>query len=220
LLACDPIATKAFLDSLSDEEALMALTAWELWARPEQLPPSGDWTTWLYMGGRGAGKTRAGAEWVRARAVSGAAKRIALVAATFAEARDVMIEGESGLLAISSPIDRPRFEKSKRRLTWPNGAVALCFSDDEPDMLRGAQHDTAWCDELAKWKHLEASWANLLLGLRLGERPRAMITTTPRTKKGLKAIIAHGDTVLTRGSTRANVWVRRGRTANPTGSCF
>jgi phage terminase large subunit-like protein len=158
LLSSDPKAAEAFLSSLSDAEALLALTAWELWARPEQLPPRGDWTTWLYLGGRGAGKTRAGAEWVRARANSGTANRIALVAATFAEARDVMIEGESGLLTIASPIDRPRFEKSKRRLTWPNGAIALCYSDDEPDMLRGAQHDTAWCDELAKWKHLDATF--------------------------------------------------------------
>jgi phage terminase large subunit-like protein len=182
----------------------MALYAWEFWARPEQLPPPGDWTTWLYMGGRGAGKTRAGAEWIRARVNAGHARRIALVAATFAEARDVMLEGESGLLAISSPIDRPRFERSKRRLTWPNGAVALLFSDDEPDMLRGFQHDTAWCDELAKWKHLDASWDNLQLGLRLGKRPQQAVTTTPRLKKGLKSIMARSDTVITRGSTHDN----------------
>lgn len=204
LLASDPIATKAFLDSLSDEEALMALSCWEFWARPEQLPPPGDWTTWLYMGGRGAGKTRAGAEWIRTRVNAGAAKRIALVAATLAEARDVMIEGESGLLAISSPVDRPRYEKTNRRLVWPNGAIALLFSDDEPDMLRGAQNDTAWCDELAKWKHLEATFDNLQLGLRLGARPQQAITTTPRTKKGLKAIMARSDTVITRGSTHDN----------------
>lgn len=204
LLASDPTQARAFVASLSNEEALMALTAWELWARPEQLAPAGDWTTWLYMGGRGAGKTRAGAEWVRARANAGIAKRIALVAATFAEARDVMIEGESGLLAISSPIDRPRFEISKRRLVWPNGAIATLYSDDEPDMLRGAQHDTAWCDELAKWKHLDATWDNLQLGLRLGKRPRQAVTTTPRTKKGLKAIMARSDTVATHGSTHDN----------------
>ena len=135
---------------------------------------------------------------------AGAAKRIALVAATLAEARDVMVEGESGLLAISSPIDRPRYEKTNRRLIWPNGAIALLFSDDEPDMLRGAQNDTAWCDELAKWKHLEATFDNLQLGLRLGARPQQAITTTPRTKKGLKAIMARSDTVITRGSTHDN----------------
>ena len=204
LLASNPTATDAFLANLSDEEALMALTAWELWARPEQLPPAGDWTTWLYMGGRGAGKTRAGAEWIRARVNAGKAGRIALVAATFAEARDVMIEGESGLLAVSSPIDRPRFEKSKRRLTWPNGAIALCYSDDEPDMLRGAQNDTAWCDELAKWSYLEQAWDNLQLGLRLGATPQQVITTTPRALAALKSIIARSDTVLTRGTSYDN----------------
>jgi phage terminase large subunit-like protein len=204
LLASDPIATKAFLDSLSDEEALLALSCWEFWARPEQLPPKGDWTTWLYMGGRGAGKTRAGAEWIRARVNAGHAKRIALVAATLAEARDVMVEGESGLLAISSPIDRPRYEKTNRRLVWPNGAIALLFSDDEPDMLRGTQNDTAWSDELAKWKHLDATWDNLQLGLRLGKRPQQAVTTTPRTKKGLRAIMARSDTVVTRGSSHDN----------------
>jgi phage terminase large subunit-like protein len=115
-----------------------------------------------------------------------------------------MIEGESGLLAISSPLDRPLFVKSKRRLAWPNGAIAICYSDDEPDMLRGAQNDTAWCDELAKWKHLEHTFDNLQLGLRLGARPQQAITTTPRTRKGLKAILARSDTVVTRGSTHDN----------------
>jgi hypothetical protein len=204
LLRSRPNERTQFLESLSDAECLMALSDWAFWARPEQLAPQGDWTTWLYLGGRGAGKTRAGAEWLRTRVNAGIAKRIALVAATFAEARDVMVEGESGLLAISSPLDRPKFEISKRRLVWPNGAVALLFSDDEPDMLRGAQHDTAWSDELAKWKHLDATWDNLQLGLRLGERPRQAVTTTPRTKKGLRAIMARSDTVITRGSTHDN----------------
>ncbi|HUO92572.1 MAG TPA: terminase family protein [Rhizomicrobium sp.] len=204
LLSCDSAATKRFLDSLSNEEALLALSAWDLWARPEQLAPKGDWTIWLYLGGRGAGKTRAGAEWVRARVNAGGAKRIALVSATLSEARDVMIEGESGLLAISSPLDRPRYEKSNRRVLWPNGAVAHLFSDDEPDMLRGTQNDTAWCDELAKWKHLDATFDNLMLGLRLGTRPQVAVTTTPRTKRGLRAIMTRGDTVLTRGSTHDN----------------
>src|SRR5580692_5330925 len=110
LLSCDPIATKAFLDSLSNEEALMALSCWAFWARPEQLPPPGNWTTWLYMGGRGAGKTRSGGEWIRARVESGVGRRIALVAATASDARDVMVEGESGILATSLPWDRPQYE--------------------------------------------------------------------------------------------------------------
>src|SRR5271170_7002978 len=139
----------------------MALTAWEFWARPEQLPPKGDWTTWLYMGGRGTGKTRSGAEWVAERALTGAGRRMALVAATLADARDVMVEGDSGILAISPPWFRPHYEPSKRRLTWANGAIATLYSAEEPDALRGPQHDSAWCDELAKWKHLNDAWDNL-----------------------------------------------------------
>jgi phage terminase large subunit-like protein len=180
------------------------LDRWRLWARPEQLPPPGEWTTWLYMGGRGAGKTRAGAEWIRARVQNGRGRRIALVAGTAADARDVMIEGESGLLAVAPAWDRPLFEPSKRRLTWPNGAVATLFSAEQPEALRGPQHDTAWCDELAKWKYLERAWDNLQLGLRLGAQPRQVITTTPRALAALKAIIARSDTVVTRGTSYDN----------------
>jgi phage terminase large subunit-like protein len=180
------------------------LDRWRLWARPEQLPPPGEWTTWLYMGGRGAGKTRAGAEWIRARVQNGRGRRIALVAGTAADARDVMIEGESGLLAVAPAWDRPLFEPSKRRLTWPNGAVATLFSAEQPEALRGPQHDTAWCDELAKWKYLESAWDNLQLGLRLGAQPRQVITTTPRALAALKAIIARSDTVVTRGTSYDN----------------
>jgi phage terminase large subunit-like protein len=156
------------------------------------------------MGGRGAGKTRAGAEWIRARVESGAGRRIALVASTAADARDVMIEGESGLLAISPDWQRPDFEPSRRRLTWPNGAVATLYSAEKPDVLRGPQHDTAWCDELAKWKYLEQAWNNLQLGLRLGPTPQQVITTTPHALAALKAIIARSDTVLTRGTSYDN----------------
>lgn len=177
---------------------------WAIWARTEQLPPDGHWTTWLYMGGRGAGKTRAGAEWICARVAEGLGHRIALVASTAADARDVMIEGDSGLLAISPARERPLFEPSKRRLTWPNGAMATLYSAEKPDALRGPQHDTAWCDELAKWKYLEAAWNNLQLGLRLGTLPRQVITTTPRTLAALRAIMARSDTVLTRGASYDN----------------
>jgi phage terminase large subunit-like protein len=196
----DPFETR----SLSGSACTRLLGEWVLWARPEQLPPAGEWTTWLYMGGRGTGKTRAGAEWIAARVRNGIARRIALVAGTAADARDVMIEGESGLLAIPPDRDRPRFEPSKRRLVWPNGAVATLFSAEQPESLRGPQHDTAWCDELAKWKYLERAWDNLQLGLRVGERPRQMITTTPRALAALKAIIARSDTVMTRGTTYDN----------------
>src|SRR5438477_7571999 len=192
------------LAQLSDNEGALLLTYWPFWARPEQLPPDGAWTTWLYMGGRGAGKTRAGAEWITARVANGLGRRIALVASTAADARDVMIEGESGLLAVSPAWHRPLYEPSKRRITWPNGAVATLFSAEKPDALRGPQHDTAWCDELAKWKYLEAAWDNLQLGLRLGSIPRQVITTTPRALASLKAIIARSDTVVTRGTSYDN----------------
>ena len=192
------------LAQLSDNEGALLLTYWPFWARPEQLPPDGAWTTWLYMGGRGAGKTRAGAEWITARVASRLGRRIALVASTAADARDVMIEGESGLLAVSPAWHRPLYEPSKRRITWPNGAVATLFSAEKPDALRGPQHDTAWCDELAKWKYLEAAWDNLQLGLRLGNTPRQVITTTPRALASLKAIIARSDTVVTRGTSYDN----------------
>jgi len=194
----------AFLGRLSEARCAHHLDDWLLWGRPEQLPPAGEWTTWLYMGGRGTGKTRAGAEWIRARVRSGLGRRIALVAGTAADARNVMIEGESGILAIASSADRPRFEPSKRRLTWPNGAIATLFSAEQPDALRGPQHDTAWCDELAKWRYLEPAWDNLQLGLRLGREPRQVITTTPRALVALKAIIARSDTVTTRGTTYDN----------------
>ena len=193
-----------FLESLADERLETLKYDWPLWARAEQLPPLGRWTSWLYLGGRGAGKTRAGAEWIRTRVANGIARRIALVASTAADARDVMIEGESGLLAISRDRDRPEFQPSKRRLTWPNGAIATLYSAEKPDALRGPQHDTAWCDELAKWKYLEPAWNNLQLGLRLGVAPQQVITTTPRAVAALKAILARSDTVVTRGTSHDN----------------
>ncbi len=134
----------------------------------------------------------------------GRGKRIALVAATAADARDVMVEGASGILAIAPPWNRPAFEPSKRRLTWPNGSIATLYSAEEPDMLRGPQHDAAWCDELAKWKRLDEAWDNLQFGLRLGATPQQVITTTPRPLRLLKAIMARSDTVVTRGTTYDN----------------
>ena len=177
---------------------------WRLQARPEQVAPEGDWTTWLFLGGRGAGKTRAGAEWIRERVETGAAQRIALVAATAADARAIMVEGESGILKISSRSNRPKFEPSKRQLVWKSGAVATLYSTEEPDSLRGPQHDTAWCDELAKWNYAQATWDNLQLSLRLGARPQQMVTTTPRPIGTLKAIMARNDSALTRGTTYDN----------------
>jgi phage terminase large subunit-like protein len=122
--------------------------SWPVVARPNQLPPPGDWSVWLLLAGRGFGKTRTLAEWVCDQAASGQARRIAIVAATAADARDVLGEGESGILAIAQPWCRPIYEPSKRRLTWPNGAIATTFSAEEPERLRGPQHDAAVCDEL------------------------------------------------------------------------
>lgn len=194
---------RAYLEGLTAERKKALLYTWEAQARPGQRPPAGDWRCWLLLSGRGYGKTRAGAEWVREQVESHGKKRIALVAATAADARDVMVEGESGILAISRPDFVPRYEPSKRRLTWPNGAMATTYSADEPRALRGPQHDAAWCDELAAWRYPE-SWDMLLFGLRLGQNPRVVVTTTPRPTVLVKSLMAKKTTVLTRGSTYDN----------------
>jgi phage terminase large subunit-like protein len=184
-------------------EARALLYDWSFWARPAQLPPQGDWRVWLLLAGRGFGKTRTGAELIRARVAASTARRLALVAPTAADARNVMVEGESGILAVSPPWDRPRYEPSKRRLTWPNGAIATLYSADEPERLRGPQHDATWCDELGSWRHPEA-WDMLMFGLRLGTDPRVVVTTTPRPTKLIRALIADPKAVVTRGTTYEN----------------
>ena len=181
---------------------------WRLWAHEGQLPPDCAWTIWLILAGRGFGKTRAGAEWVRAVAEADPAARIALVAASLAEARSVMVEGASGLLEIAPRGLRPKFEPSRRRLTWPSGAQATLYSAGEPESLRGPQHSHAWCDELAKWANVgsraEAAWNNLQLGLRLGDLPCVVVTTTPRAVPLLRRLLADEEVVATRGSTYVN----------------
>ncbi|HEV2162208.1 MAG TPA: terminase family protein [Stellaceae bacterium] len=194
---------RTHIDGADDVQLGGTLDDWEFWARPNQLPPQGDWRVWLLLAGRGFGKTRSGAEFVRARVEAGLASRIALVGPTASDVRDVMIEGESGLLAVAREDCRPFYEPSKRRLTWPNGAMALAFSADEPERLRGPQHDLAWCDELASWRYA-AAWDNLLLGLRLGADPRAVVTTTPKPTKLIHDLLASPGTVVTRGSTFDN----------------
>lgn len=179
------------------------LWEWPLWARTDQLPPDGTWRTWLLLGGRGSGKTRSGAEFVRHLAAK-ANLRIALVAPTFDEARMVMIEGVSGLLAVHPSKEVPKFEPSKRVVTWPNGAQAQVFSAEEPDGLRGPQFDAAWCDELAKWKHAERVWEMLQFALRLGENPVAVVTTTPRPIPLLKKLLQDEATVVSRSRTADN----------------
>ena len=198
-----PAERTAFLDDLTGREAALLLYDWTLWARAKQVPPEGPWRTWLILAGRGFGKTRTGAEWVRAWVEAGRFRRIALVGETTADARDVMVEGDSGILAVSPPWNRPRYEPSKRRLTWPGGAVAQTFSADDPEQLRGPQFDAAWADEIAKWRY-PAAWDNLMLGLRLGPDPRCVATTTPRPRAWLIRMIDDPATVVTSGATAEN----------------
>ena len=181
----------------------MLLRRWDVWGRPEQQAPPGSWRTWLILAGRGWGKSRTGAEWVRAMATQGRAERIALVARTAADVRDVLVEGESGLLAIHRADERPTWEPSRRRLTWPNGVIATTYSADEPDQLRGPQHALAWVDEIAAWRYPDA-WDQLQLGLRIGDDPRVVVTTTPRPTPLVRALAASPSTVVTRGRTADN----------------
>ena len=206
----------AALEQLSAPECEALLYDWQFWARPSQRPPVGDWFCWLVLAGRGFGKTRMGAEWVRSQMEGasplsapaglrpGPAYRLALVGETWADVRAVMVEGDSGVLACSPPDQRPVFEPSRRRLTWPNGAIAEIYSAVDPDQLRGPQHHLAWADEIAKWPAAETAWANLLMGLRLGDRPRVMATTTPRPLPWLKALAEDPRTAVTRGGTLEN----------------
>jgi len=180
-------------------------------AHPGQVPPQGDWRTWLIMAGRGFGKTRAGAEWVRAVAEADPAARIALVGSSLGDVRGVMVEGESGLLACCPPTRRPDYEPSLRRVTFPNGAQAFLYGANEPEALRGPQHSHAWCDEIGKWPNAHGramrAWDNLLLGLRLGEEQRVVATTTPRAVPLLRRLLSGEDgeeLVVTRGRTADN----------------
>ncbi|MEZ5923904.1 MAG: terminase family protein [Hyphomicrobiaceae bacterium] len=186
---------------------------WQLWARPSQVPPADGgrpWRTWLMLGGRGAGKTRAGAEWVRAQALGirpfaeTPARRIALVGETIAAVRSVMVEGVSGLLAIHTDAERPDFEPSKRQVVWKNGAIAQIFSAEEPDALRGPQFAAAWLDEICKWHHAEQTFDMLQFALRLGRSPRQVVTTTPRSMTLLRRIMADAATATTLMTTREN----------------
>lgn len=186
---------------------------WRFWARPKQLEPEGEWwTAWLAMAGRGFGKTRLGAEWVRDQVCGktplapGKVRRVALVAETAADGRDVMVAGPSGILAVHPPELRPRYVKSERALHWPNGAIALVFSAEDPEQLRGPEHDCAWADELAKWRYSQETWDMLQFGMRLGERPRQLVTTTPKPIPLVRDLLKREgkDVVVTRGSTFDN----------------
>jgi phage terminase large subunit-like protein len=201
--AFQAVGIDGVMSSIPPEQHARLLYEWRAWARPEQLPPEGNWRTWLVLAGRGFGKTRTGAEWVRARVASGQAKHVIIAGPTAGDIRDVMIEGESGLLAVSPPWDRPLYEPSKSRVTWPNGAVATLIPSEEPERFRGKQASAIWCDELAAWQYGQESWDMLQFGNRLGS-PRVMVTTTPKPSKLLNAIIADPTTIVTRGSTFDN----------------
>ena len=207
-----------FLETLADlplADLDAVLADWHIWARDDQLPPVSlpdgtPWRVWLILGGRGSGKTRAGAEWVRAKALgllpvaSEPSMRIALVGETLGDVRHVMIEGVSGLLAIHTDAERPRFEPSKMQLTWPNGAIAQMFGGDNPESLRGPQFDAAWIDEVAKWREAERGFDMLQLALRLGTHPQMVATTTPRPIPLLKKLMEDPSTVVTRSKTSDN----------------
>jgi phage terminase large subunit-like protein len=196
---------KRWIAAIPDAQIQGIHASWRLWARPGQMPPPGAWDNWLMLAGRGFGKTRAGAEWVNSLALAGDGDtRIALIAATGDEARHVMIEGESGLMNVGLRQERPQWQPSLGRVTWPNGAQAIIYSGSNPDGLRGPQHHYAWCDEIAKWAHPHATWMNMKLGLRLGVQPRVLATTTPRPSALLRMLIADPQTTVTRGATADN----------------
>ncbi len=204
------------LVGLTADEIESVKRSWEVGARDHQWPPliaqGGEpWTVWLVMGGRGAGKTRTGAEWIRAVALGDPALaiepvgRIALIGETAADVRDVMIEGVSGILSVHAQNERPVWEPSRRRLEWPNGAIAQAFSAEDPESLRGPQFEFAWLDELAKWRHAQETFDMLQFGLRLGHHPRQVVTTTPRAAPLLRRLMEDPRTAVSRFATRANI---------------
>ncbi|PZN99329.1 MAG: ATP-binding protein [Hyphomicrobiales bacterium] len=203
------------METATPDEYEVLKAEWLIWARPDQKPPEPLWSIWLVLGGRGAGKTRTGAEWVKGMALGHepyaqvATERIALVGETQGQVRDVMIEGVSGLMAIHTRWERPSWYPSRRRLEWPNGAIAQAFSAEDPEGLRGPQFGAAWSDELAKWPNLQECWDMLQFGLRLGDRPRQIVTTTPRPVPLIKRLLAEsqaadGRVAVSRAATSAN----------------
>ena len=214
------LGPEALSQVLTEEQIEELSYTWEYWARPEQLAPAGEWHVWMALAGRGWGKSRTGAEFIRSMVEQGKAKHIALVGETSADARDVMVElSESSITKICPPWFRPKFEPTKRRLVWPNGAVATIYSGDDPDQLRGPQHDLAWLDELAKYRYPRQTWDNLMFGLRQlgpdGTEPRVLVTTTPRPTpliielvKGDKQLdssyVKRSDVIVTGGDSYEN----------------
>lgn len=196
------IASSEAVAALSDDEAEALFYDWARWAMPKQLPPPGDWTTWLLLGGRGSGKTRAGAEWVRGL-VRDRIGPIALVGETMSEAIEIMVRGESGILNVHPDHERPVL-KGNNRLIWPNGVEAAIMTASDPERFRGPQFAAAWCDEAAKWPDAEAAFDQLQFGLRLGERPRQLVTTTPKPTRLIKRLLADAQAVVVKIATEEN----------------
>ena len=215
LAPLSPPARRRILAALEPDHLRFLAGCWDAFARTDQLPPARaangrEWTQWLILGGRGAGKTRAGAEWVRGVALGlpgfarEPAMRIALIGETMADVRDVMVEGVSGILRAHRREERPIFTPTRRRIVWPNGAIAQLFSAEDPEALRGPQFECAWLDELGKWRRGQECFDMLQFGLRLGRHPRQVITTTPRPSAIIKRILADGRSAVTRAATLMN----------------
>lgn len=192
------------MNSLTPEQRAELRWKWEFWARPNQLEPEGSWNTWLILAGRGFGKTKMGSEWIRQKARDYPGCRIALIGETAADVRDVMILGDSGIIACDPTVTVDNWSPTNRRLTWPNGSTAWAYNATEPDQLRGPQHHFAWFDELAKFRYMQDTWDQGQFGLRLGEHPKAIVTTTPRPLPVIKKLLKDPDTYVTRGSTFDN----------------
>jgi phage terminase large subunit-like protein len=190
--------------ALADPDCHSVAYHWSLWERPDQRPPTGDWAVWLAMAGRGFGKTRMGAEWVRARAMEKPDRRIAIIGATSSDVRSIMVEGGSGLLSIAPEWDYPDYEPSLRRLRWPNGSIAELYSAAEPEGLRGGEHHYAWADEIGKWSDGVKAWDNMILALRAGTDPKVVATTTPRAVPLLQRLVREQGVARTGGKTSAN----------------
>ena len=205
-----PDVRQHFLGSLSQTERAVLAYEWRFWARPKQLPPDGDWAFWVLKAGRGFGKTRTGAEWVRAQIESGQCKRIALVNDTAADVRDVMITGPAGLVSVCPPWNKPVYVANLRSVTWPNGGIAIAYSAEAPELLRGPEHDGAWADEPSKWKNLKkadteggTAWDNLMMGLRIGD-PQCVVTMTPRNIAWVRELLLRSGVVVTGGTSYEN----------------
>jgi phage terminase large subunit-like protein len=196
---------RALIESLSEPEAAALLYDWAFWSRKDQQPPEGIWRNWLILSGRGWGKTRTGGEFIKSEVERlGPNTRVAIIGQTVADVRKVMMEGESGLLACYPPDLRPEYVPTKGEVYFPNGALGLTYSGDSPGQLRGPQHHVYWADEIAKWQYPTEAWDNLEFGLRLGENPRGVITTTPQPIKVIRELLKDALTVVTRGSTFDN----------------